>query len=211
MKFLLPVEVIKAYGPEITLFWKKAYKDGSEIKWRVFITVNELRDILVGKADTDNEAEKMIDALIKMVKAEKEKNDRFEVIHEKLNMLLDDSPIQGMKENEKRAEERKKLLNTIEYLNQVITKKSIEIEDLKQEVRHKTLSYHMNLKKAEKEEKISQFQRDDLKKQVECLLAEKESLNSPLLNIVAIFVLIFAFIGFAFVIANFAGAVTWKW
>lgn len=216
MKFLLPIEVIKAYGPEITLFWKRAYKDGSEIKWRVFITVNEIRDILVGKADTESEAEKMIDLLIKVVKAEKEKNDRFEVIHEKLNMLLDDLPYQATKERKvaDEDEEVEKLRETIKYLNEEIHIRNNAIGKLEQGLKNRAFAHYetqSELKKTQARERFNGVQYKKLQEQVSSLLAEKESLNSPLMNFVAIFVLIFAFIGFAFVIANFAGAVTWTW
>lgn len=214
MKFLLPIEVIKAYGPEITLFWKKAYKDGSEIKWRVFITVNERRDLLVGKADTESEAIKMIGLLTKVVEAEEEKVDRVEAIHEKLGMLLEDSSYQEIKGKRVADEEVEKLRGTIKYLNEEIHIKNNAIEELRQNLRHRALAHYQtqsDLKKAQAREKFNGVQAKKLQEQVSSLLTEKETLNSPLMNIVAIFVLIFAFIGFAFVIANFAGAVTWTW
>ena len=214
MKFLLPIEAIKAYGPEITLFWKRAYKDGSEIKWRVFITVNEMRDILVGKADTESEAEKMIDLLTKVVEAEEEKVDRVEAIHEKLGMLLEDLPYQATKEKRVADEKVEKLRETINYLNREIHIRNNAIWKLEQSLKQRALAHcetQSELKKTQAREKFNGVQAKRLQDQVSSLLTEKETLNSPLMNIVAIFVLIFAFIGFAFLIANFAGAVTWKW
>jgi DNA repair exonuclease SbcCD ATPase subunit len=214
MKFLLPIEVIKAYGPEITLFWKKAYKDGSEIKWRVFITVNEIRDILVGKADTESEAEKMIDLLIKVVEVEEEKWDKVEAIHEKFGMLLEDLPYQETKVKRVADEEVEKLRETINYLNQEIHIKNNAIEELKQNLKHRTFAHYetqSDLKKAQARERFNGVQYRKLQEQLSSLLDEKETLNSPLMNFIAILVLVFAAVGLAFVIANFAGAVTWKW
>lgn len=214
MKFLLPMGVIKAYGPEITLFWKKAYKDGSEIKWRVFITVNEMRDILVGKADTESEAEKMIDLLIKVVEAEEEKCDRVEAIHEKVNMLLEDLPYQETKVKRVADEEVEKLRGTIEYLNQEIHKKNNAIEALRQNTRRETLAHYEtlgDLKRSQAREKFLGVQCRRLQEQVSTLLTEKETLNSPLMNFIAILVLAFAAVGLAFVITSLAGGVVWKW
>lgn len=211
MKFLLPIEAIKAYGPEITLFWKKAYKDGSEIKWRVFITVNEMRDILVGKADTESEAEKMIDLLIKVVKVEKEKSDMVETIHGRIGMLLEDLPYQETKVRRVADEEVEKLRGTIEYLNQEIHKKNHAIEALRKSIRHETLAHYETLKRIQVREKFNGVRYRRLQEQVSSLLDEKETLNSPLMNFIATLTLVLAAVGLAFVIANFAGAVTWTW
>lgn len=211
MKFLLPIGVVKAYGPEITLFWKKAYKDGSEIRWRVFITVNEMRDILVGKADTESEAEKMIDLLIKVVETEEEKCDVVEAIHEKLGMLLEDLPYQETKENRRVKEEVERLRGTVEYLNQEIHKKNSVIEALRKSIRHETLAHYETLKRIQVREKFNGVRYRRLQEQVSSLLDEKETLNSPLMNFIATLTLVLAAVGLAFVIANFAGAVTWTW
>lgn len=214
MKFLLPIEVIKAYGPEITLFWKKAYKDGSEIKWRVFITINERRDLLVGKADTESEAIKMIGLLTKVVETEEEKNDMVEAIHEKLGMLLEDSSYQEIKRKGVADEEVEKLRGTIKYLNEEIHIKNNAIEQLRQNLRHRTLAHcgtQSELKKTQAREKFNGVQAKRLQDQVSSLLAEKEVSNSLPMTFIAMLILAFAMVGFAFVIANLAGAVTWTW
>ena len=214
MKFLLPVEVIKAYGPEITLFWKKAYKDGSEIKWRVFITINEKRDLLVGKADTESEAIKMIGLLTKVVETEEEKNDMVEAIHEKFGMLIEDLPYQATKEKRVADEEVEKLRETIKYLNEEIHIKNNAIEQLRQNLRHRALAHcetQSELKKTQAREKFNGVQAKRLQDQVSSLLAEKEVSNSLPMTFIAMLILAFAMVGFAFVVANLAGAVTWTW
>ena len=107
-----------------------------------------------------------------------------------------------------------KLRGTIEYLNQEIHRKNNAIEALRQNTRRETLAHYEtlgDLKRTQAREKFLGVQCRRLQEQVSTLLTEKETLNSPLMNFLAILVLAFAGLGLAFVIANFAGAVTWTW